>query len=192
MEWRWHPQQVIAWIILGIDFLIEISIMSWYYAFLSHWVYTLVNLFVYIALTLVICGSGGYATTVDPTDENIRFSRIAKKKGKEMEETDEYEYYCDVCQSYVGDRSKHCGDCNRCVDVFDHHCKWMNNCVGDRNYKAFIVLISSVCVRSIWFVVHLFIFFILSFDKVRGQELPDGVRPYKGPMWYIFHIGFAV
>jgi len=62
---------VIAWIILGTDFLIEISIMSWYYAYLSHWGYTIFNLFVYITLTLIICAGGVYATTVDPTDENI-------------------------------------------------------------------------------------------------------------------------
>jgi len=62
---------VIAWIILGTDFVIELSIMSWYYAFLSHWVYTLFNIFVYIILTIIVCGAGGYATIIDPTDENI-------------------------------------------------------------------------------------------------------------------------
>jgi palmitoyltransferase len=72
--------------------------------------------------------------------------RAAKKLGKELEENEELEYYCDVCESYVGDRSKHCGDCNRCVDVFDHHCKWMNNCVGEKNYKAFIILITAVMI----------------------------------------------
>jgi len=73
LEWRWHPQQVIAWIILIVDFLVEIFIMSWYYAFLSHWAYTLVNLFVYIFFSILIAISGCYATSIDSTDENIRF-----------------------------------------------------------------------------------------------------------------------
>ena len=37
--------------------------------------------------------------------------------------------------------SKHCGYCNRCVVSFDHHCKWLNNCIGERNYSLFLVLI---------------------------------------------------
>ena len=29
---------------------------------------------------------------------------------------------------------------------FDHHCKWLNTCVGEKNYKYFLVSIFSVCV----------------------------------------------
>lgn len=74
------------------------------------------------------------ATWTDSTDSNVLFERRMKALGKVTEEPDDLEYYCDVCQAYVGDRSKHCGDCNRCVELFDHHCKWMNNCVGAKNY----------------------------------------------------------
>ena len=31
----------------------------------------------------------------------------------------------------------------RCVEGFDHHCKWVNNCIGKANYKPFLVMIIS-------------------------------------------------
>ncbi|XP_062210306.1 probable protein S-acyltransferase 22 isoform X2 [Phragmites australis] len=39
--------------------------------------------------------------------------------------------------------SKHCRVCDKCVDGFDHHCRWLNNCIGKRNYKGFFVLMAS-------------------------------------------------
>lgn len=47
------------------------------------------------------------------------------------------------------DSAKHCGACNRCTNGFDHHCRWLNNCVGTANYKIFFYLIVFVLVLSI-------------------------------------------
>ncbi|KAJ0454161.1 putative protein S-acyltransferase [Helianthus annuus] len=36
-----------------------------------------------------------------------------------------------------------CRVCDKCVDRFDHHCRWLNNCVGKKNYKKFFTLMIS-------------------------------------------------
>ena len=44
---------------------------------------------------------------------------------------------CDQCKTLMPERSTHCFDCNRCVDRYDHHCPWMNNCIGRKNFVSY-------------------------------------------------------
>lgn len=51
---------------------------------------------------------------------------------------------CPDCEIIRTSRSRHCSICNKCVERFDHHCPWINNCVGTRNHGNFMCFLMSV------------------------------------------------
>jgi hypothetical protein len=44
---------------------------------------------------------------------------------------------CPDCEIIVASRIRHCNICGKCVERFDHHCPWINNCVGVDNHGVF-------------------------------------------------------
>ncbi|KAK7207838.1 Palmitoyltransferase AKR1 [Myxozyma melibiosi] len=50
-------------------------------------------------------------------------------------------HFCIYCFTRRPLRSKHCRVCEKCVARVDHHCPWINNCVGVRNHRAFLLYV---------------------------------------------------
>ncbi|KAJ1297023.1 hypothetical protein BS78_01G346300 [Paspalum vaginatum] len=48
---------------------------------------------------------------------------------------------CSTCKITRPARAKHCRICDKCVARFDHHCGWMNNCIGEKNIRYFVAFL---------------------------------------------------
>ncbi|ORY82862.1 hypothetical protein LY90DRAFT_375575 [Neocallimastix californiae] len=106
---------------------------------------TILNIFnVFIMVTVLILflycvnSDPGYLTK-EYSMENAEYKNLSSLvfNGGEIKK------YCYTCELMKPKKSKvkHCKLCNRCVCRFDHHCSFINNCVGAANHKAFIYLL---------------------------------------------------
>ena len=76
---------------------------------------------------------------------------------------------CPDCQVLRTPRSRHCAICNRCVERFDHHCPWLNNCVGVNNNNAFLTYLISLSI-CILFIISSSLFSVIS--PCEGNDCP--------------------
>jgi len=90
------------------------------------------------------------------THENIQ--RLGLKDGQVV-------YKCAKCCSLKPDRAHHCSICQRCIRKMDHHCPWVNNCVGENNQKYFVLFTFYIAVISFHAIVMVISHFITCMNK---------------------------
>ncbi|KAF0029010.1 hypothetical protein F2P81_018115 [Scophthalmus maximus] len=83
-------------------------------------------------------------------DTAIDFSDLRSQSSRMSERGCEGWTVCSRCETYRPPRAHHCRVCQRCIRRMDHHCPWINNCVGELNQKYFIQFLFYTGLASLY------------------------------------------
>jgi len=89
------------------------------------------------------------------------------------------ELYCHVCDVHVTEKAKHCSSCNKCIYSFDHHCIWLNTCIGGKNYRLFLLMLSLTVMGTLIIFINSLLQFIGSFQDLSSSSSLS-LKPYYG------------
>lgn len=86
----------------------------------QYWTLIMTSFFFFVNTFFCLCWlrNPGYLQK----SQKVRFLKLVEKFDPNM--------LCPTCEVICSSESRHCYVCNKCVERFDHHCQWINNCVG--------------------------------------------------------------
>jgi DHHC palmitoyltransferase len=95
--------------------------------------------------------------------------------------------YCRFCQWVKPAGASHCRVCKVCVYRKDHHCAFLDACVGIGNMRSFLLLLAFAFVSITFFLAHM-IFFLLLERQAFVASLLTAWRRSEGPMILLLYL----
>lgn len=104
----------------------------------------------------------------DPSASEVSRGDVKKIVPPELQ--DQGYRWCYTCNIVRPPRASHCVECDNCVLRFDHHCPFINNCVGQRNYLFFFGFTTSVCCLAVTVLPFLAWYIIQGFGSTNEDD----------------------
>jgi palmitoyltransferase ZDHHC9/14/18 len=100
--------------------------------------------------------------------------------------------YCKTCNIWRPPRCYHCRVCDSCVETLDHHCVWLNNCVGRRNYRYFFTFVSTATVLGLY-LAFASLGHVIAYHSQRHVSLTTSINHNRVPFAMFIYglVGFA-
>jgi palmitoyltransferase len=92
---------------------------------------------------------------------------------------------CGKCGLQKPERAHHCSVCKRCVLKMDHHCPWINNCVGYGNYRYFCLFLFYLALCCLFVMVMYFQAFLETMVSPRRSKISFSGRQSISLCWII-------
>eukprot|EP00042_Codosiga_hollandica_P032324 m.205378 g.205378 ORF g.205378 m.205378 type:complete len:217 (-) comp53876_c0_seq48:2247-2897(-) len=134
ISWLLVIAACVSWYLTALPFIIQDQgwSITWIHLLFSHWI----GLNIFWNLLQVTITPPGYA--VKPAPERPTGSP-----------QDPYRF-CKKCCLVKPERAHHCSTCQKCVLKLDHHCPWLNCCIGHFNHRYFVLFMLYTIIGSIY------------------------------------------
>lgn len=87
-------------------------------------------------------------------------------------------------QLFLPDCTKHCKLCDLCIKDYDHHCLFLNRCIGWGNHRLFLFFILSMVIAHLLFVA-MAIVYLLDQIPPGGHSLSRWLMLLGGEFWVV-------
>eukprot|EP01033_Poteriospumella_lacustris_P011073 gene11073-7878_t len=135
----------------------------------------LLNILVFNGLSLLTIYTHFKTMTTDPgaVPKDARpLPNDVEEHDFEGNDRDRFKKFCRRCSAFKPIRAHHCSICGRCVVKMDHHCPWVNNCVGVGNHKLFLLFCFYVFVTCSYSMLLTCSRFLICVYRDNCQESP--------------------